>query len=185
MRFKDTVALFTLAILVPASASFAAPTAPADPAVAKLASLHGQSFDVAYLRNVIPVDDESVEMAMTATLYADHPDLLHWNQNFTEREHSQIQKMVGLLDNLGAQPTQRNEGVATPSVKKLRTLRGAALERAYISMMTQHLDHVVALSKLAAQKADRPELRTFAATAAQADARDAATLRGWLAAWYH
>src|SRR5690348_8611262 len=183
MRIAQVViVLVALALVVPAPASFAAP---ADPAVAKLSALHGQAFDVAYLRDVIPVGDESVEMAMTATLYADHPDLLHWNQNFTEREHAQIQKMVALLGDLGAQPGQRNEGVATAPVKKLRSLRGAALERTYITLMTQHLDRSVALSRLAAQRADRPELRAFAANAAAADAKDAATLRGWMTAWYH
>jgi uncharacterized protein (DUF305 family) len=185
MRIKHAAALFALAILVPASASFATPAAPADPVITRLSSLHGKAFDVAYLQAVIPVADESVEMAMTATLYADHPDLLHWNQNFTEREHMQIQKEVAWLGELGSAPTQRNEGVATAAVKKLRTLRGPALERTYIALMTQHLDRTVALSKMAAQKADRPELRAFAAGAAAADGRDAATLRGWLMAWYH
>ncbi len=185
MRITHVAALLALAIVLPASASFATPAVPPDPTITKLSMLHGQAFDVAYLQSVIPVEDEAVEMAMTATLYADHPDLLHWNQNFTEREHAQIHKMVGWLGTLGAQPTLRNEGVATAPVKKLRTLRGAALERTYITLMTQHLDKTVALSKLAAQRADRPELRTFAAGVAAADHRDSATLRGWLTAWYH
>jgi len=185
MRSTHVVALVILAMLVPASASFATAAAPADPVVAHVATLHGHAFDVAYLQDVIPVDDESVEMAMTATLYADHPDLLHWNQNFTEREHAQIQKMMGMLNGLGAQPAQRNEGVATAPVKQLRSLRGAALERTYITLMTQHLNRTTALSKLAAQRADQPELRAFAASAAAADGRDSSTLRGWLTAWYH
>ena len=165
--------------------SFATAPAPEDSAVTKLSALHGQAFDVAYLQAVIPVDDESVEMALTATLYADHPDLLHWNQNFTERKHTEIQKMVGWLGDLGAQPTQRNVGVATAPVKKLRTLRGPALEQTYMALISEHLDRTVALSKLAAQKADRPELRAFAASAAAADAGDSVTLRGWLTTWYH
>ncbi|HET7263516.1 MAG TPA: DUF305 domain-containing protein [bacterium] len=184
MRSTHVLALVLAAMMVPAAAAFATSAAPADPAVANLSALHGHAFDVSYLQAVIPVDDESVEMAMTATLYADHPDLLHWNQNFTEREHGQIQKMVTLLGDMGAQPGQRNEGVATAPVKQLRSLRGAALERTYIKLMTQHLDRAVALSKLAAQRADRPELRAFAAGAAAADAKDAATLRSWMTAWY-
>jgi uncharacterized protein (DUF305 family) len=184
MRIIPAVTLVLLAAVAAAPASWAAPPAPADPQLAKLEALHGRPFDVAYLQTVIPVDDESVEMAMTATLYADHPDLLHWNQDFTEREHQKIQQMVGWLSTLGAQPAQRNEGVATPAVKKLRTLRGTALERTYIALMTQHLDRTIRLSRLAAQRADRPDLRAFAAKAAAADAQDASRLRGWLTAWY-
>ncbi|HKX19590.1 MAG TPA: DUF305 domain-containing protein [bacterium] len=185
MRSTHVVALLLAAMLVQVPVSFGAATAPVDPSVANLSKLSGHAFDVAYLQSVIPVDDESVEMAMTATLYADHPDLLHWNQNYTERAHDQIQKMVGLLDELGAQPSRRNEGVATAPVKKLRTLRGAALERTYIALMTQHLDRTVAMSKLAAQRADRPEMRAFAANVAAADGKDASTLRSWMTAWYH
>ena len=184
MRIERLIALFSLFVLLFASASLAGASTQ-DPTVAKLSALHGKAFDVAYLQAVIPSDDEAVEMAMTATLYADHSALLHWNQDFTEREHVQIKRMLSLLESLGARPTARNEGVATAAVKQLRTLRGAALERKYIAMMTQNLDRTTQLSRMAAQKADRPEVRSFAASAAAAKSKDAATLRGWVSAWYH
>lgn len=185
MRIQRAVALFTLLVILPASASLAGTTSAPDPDIAKLSALHGKAFDVAYLQAVIPTADEAVELALTATLYADHSALLRWNQDFTEREHGQVKKMLGLLDELSARPTLRDEGVATASVKQLRALRGEALERTYISLMTQHLDRTTALSKLAAQRADQPDVRSFAAGAAAADAKDSATLRGWVSAWYH
>jgi uncharacterized protein (DUF305 family) len=177
-------AAVALAVAVSAPASFGA-AGPRDPVVAQVAVLHGKSFDVAFLQAAIPVDDEAAELASTATLYADHPDLLHWNQDYMEREHKQVQEMLTWLSDLGAQPGQRYDGVDTASVKRLRTLRGAALERTYISLMIQHLDRTAALANLAATHADRPELRAFAAGEGAADARDAAMLRGWVQAWYH
>jgi len=183
MRVFRAAAVLALAVAAAAPASFAAPAA--DPAVAKLSALHGKAFDVAFLQMVIPVNDEAAEMASTATLYADHPDLLHWNQDYIEREHRQVQAMLAWLAEMGAQPAERYEGVATPSVKQLRTLRGAALERTYVSLMTQHLDRTAALAALAAKQADRSELRTFAASEAAADGHDATMLQGWVKTWYH
>jgi uncharacterized protein (DUF305 family) len=139
---------------------------------------------VAYLQAMIPSDDEAVEMALTATLYADHSALLHWNQDFAEREHGTIKHMVTVLEQLGAR-AQRNEGVATPSVKALRSLRGAALERKYVALMTAHFNHTVAISKLAASRADRSDIRSIAASVLAIDSKDATQLRGWVTAWYH
>jgi uncharacterized protein (DUF305 family) len=183
MRIQHAVALLTLVMLLPVSASFAA-SSMSDSSVAKLSMLHGKAFDVAYLQAMIPSDDEAVEMALTATLYADHSSILHWNQDFAEREHGTIKHMVTVLEGLGAR-AQRNEGVATPSVKALRSLRGAALERKYVALMTAHFDHTVALSKLAASRADRSDIRSMAASIIAADSKDAAKLRGWISGWYH
>ena len=184
MRTRRVTALLLLALILPVSASFASRAPAPDPSIAGLSALHGEAFDVAFLQAAVPDDDEAVELAMTATLYADHADLLRWNQDFAEREHARIREMLALLEELGAGPAQRKEGVATASVKKLRTLRGAALERTYIALMTQHFTRSMALAKLAAQKADRPALRSFATNSAAVDRQDEGTLRGWLVRWY-
>src|SRR3989304_6067838 len=109
----------------------ASPLTPApDPAVASLAALSGPAFDTAYLRTLIPVHEEAVEIAMEATLTADHTELLKWNQRVVERKNAQVRQMLTWLREAGASPAQRNVGVATPAVKKLRGLQDAALESA-------------------------------------------------------
>jgi uncharacterized protein (DUF305 family) len=80
---------------------------------------------------------------------------------------------------------QRNEGVATPNVKALRALRGAALERKYVALMAAHFDHTVAISKLAATHASRSDIKSIAASVIAVDSKDAQKLRGWVSAWYH
>jgi uncharacterized protein (DUF305 family) len=125
-----------------------------------------------------------VAIAPPTTLYADHSALLRWNQDYTEREHAVIKHMVSVLEQLGSK-AQRNEGVATPNVKALRSLRGAALERKYVALMTAHFDHVVAISKLAATHASRADIKSIASGVVAADTKDAAKLRGWVSAWYH
>ena len=78
-----------------------------NPLVARLSSLNGQAFDVAFTQALIPIDEEAVEMAMTATLYADHSTLLRWNQDFVERKNKEIRKMLALLQSMGARPNER------------------------------------------------------------------------------
>ncbi len=172
-------------VLTAVSLTAAAPsTSPADPAAARLAGLKGGAFDVAFMQALIPVDEEAVELAMTATLYADHPELLRWNQTVVERKAEQVRKMLAWLQQAGAGPAERRAGVATASVKKLRTLRGAALERAYLPLMVAKLDQTVALARLAGEKAQRPELREFAKQAVRVESQDSATLRGWMNQWH-
>ncbi len=167
---------------LPALAGGSAP-AP-DPTLTRLSGLSGQAFDVAFLQALVPGDDEAVEIAMTATLYADHPEVLRWNQEYVERTRQQIRKMLTWLQEMGATPTERREGVATASVKKMRGLRDAALERAYLPLMASHLDHDVALARLAAKKATRPAVHTFAEETVKGGTQESARLRNWLKKWY-
>ncbi len=167
---------------LPALAGGSAP-AP-DPTLTRLSGLSGRAFDVAFLQALLPGDDEGVEIAMTATLYADHPEVLRWNQEYLERTRRQIREMLAWLQEMGATPTERREGVATASVKKLRGLRGAALERVYLPLMASHLEHDVALARLAAKKANRPAMHAFAEELVKAGTQESALLRSWLKKWY-
>ncbi len=178
--------VLAIGILVLAMASLApgASSSPADPTVARLSGLSGDAFDIGFLQAAIPVDDETIEMAMTATLYADHTELLRWNQAVLERKNAQIRKLLAWLSADGARPTERKAGVATPSVKKLRALRGAALERAYLPLMAAQLDRTATLARLASQKAHRAELRAFAKDDVRVEGQDSTTLRGWMKKWY-
>ncbi len=173
--------LLLLAVGLPVSA---APSPAPDPTLAALAALSGPAFDHAYMRALIPLHEEAVEMALAATLNADHAELLKWNQRVVERKNTQVRQMLAWLREAGASPGQRYVGVATPAVKKLRGLKGAALERSYIPMMAGQLERSVALSRLAATRAHRPELRAMAGEIARVEAQEVAMLRGWLRKWY-
>ena len=155
-----------------------------NPLVARLSSLNGQAFDVAFTQALIPIDEEAVEMAMTATLYADHSTLLRWNQDFVERKNKEIRKMLSLLQSMGARPSERRAGVATAHVKKLRTLRGAALEKTYLPLLAAQLDQSASLEHLATGKASRSEVRDFAKQSVRMDGQESTTLRSWLKQWY-
>lgn len=182
MRILGATMVLVLGLLALATPTQSA--AATDPTLARLSALKGKQFDVAFMQELIPVDEEAIEIAMTATLNADHSQLLQWNQAFVERQNEQVRQMLAWLQEDGSRPTKRNAGVATPSVKKMQALRGAALEKAYLPMMASHLDHSVAMARLAASKASQPAVRAFAQKVAKLDGQDAAMLRGWLKKWY-
>src|SRR3972149_4581042 len=60
----------------------------------------------------LPAHEEAVEIAMAATLTADHTELLKWNQRLVERKNAQVRQMLTWLREAGASPAQRNVGVA-------------------------------------------------------------------------
>jgi uncharacterized protein (DUF305 family) len=182
MRILRAAAILIIGALSLAAPAFSASTP--DPTLAHLSALKGKAFDVAFMQNMIPMDDEAIEIVMTATLYADHPDLLHWNQRFVERQNVEIRHMLTWLQADGSRPTHRNAGVTTPSVKKIRSLRGAAMEKVFLPMMATHLDRSVAMARLGAKKASQPAVRSFAQSVVKADSQDASMLRGWLKKWY-
>ncbi len=181
MRMSRAVALGVLVVMSLTAASFGA--AP-DPTTAQLSKLNGQAFDVAFMQALIPMNDEAAEIAMAATLNADHTELLQWNQTFIEQEKARVRQMLTWLEGAGSKPTQRNEGVATAAVRQMRTLRGPALEKTYLSLMASRLDHSTALARLATQKASQPALRSFAGEVVRIDSQESSMLRGWLKRWY-
>jgi len=158
--------------------------APADPVVVALSKLNGKDFDVAFMRALIPVHEEAIEIAMAATLNANHPELLQWNQVMIDRKSGQVRSMLAWLQDAKASPAGRSAGVVTVSVKKMRSLTGEALEREYLPMITKHLERSAALAALAAQKAGRADVKAMAATLVKVERQETEMLRGWQKKWY-
>jgi uncharacterized protein (DUF305 family) len=156
----------------------------ADPTVAALSKLNGKDFDVAFMRALIPVHEEAIEIAMAATLNANHTELLQWNQVVIDRKSAQVRSMLTWLQEANAAPGARGAGVVTAGVKQMRALTGDALERAYLPMMSKHLDRSVALAALAAQKAGRTEVKAMAAAIVKVERGESEMLRGWQKKWY-
>ncbi|MGH2403522.1 MAG: DUF305 domain-containing protein [bacterium] len=182
-----TLAIFLATTLALAASPKAAPkpAAAPNPTVAALSKMSGQTFDVAFMRELIPAHEEAVEIAMAATLNADHTQLLQWNQVMIDRKSNQVKKMLTWLQEAGTTPGRRSANVVTDPVKKMRSLGGAALEQAYLPMMASRLEQSAALSSLASTKASKPEVRSFAAQVMKTEKQEAAMLRTWLKQWYN
>jgi uncharacterized protein (DUF305 family) len=157
---------------------------PANPTVAMLSKLSGKDFDVAYARELIPVHEEAIEIAYAATLNANHPELLQWNQRMIDRKGDQTRKMLALLQEMGTTPTKRNASVVTDRVKKIRGLGGEALEKAYMPMMIDHFGQSVAISRLAMTKASNQSLKDVAGAVVRIETQETEMLRAWLKTWY-
>jgi uncharacterized protein (DUF305 family) len=187
IRTLVLVALATLAVQtlpVGGAPSRPTPTPAPHPTMARLTAVNGPSFDVAFMRELIPVHEEAVEIAYAATLNADHTELLRWNQVMIDRKTGEVKRMLAFLKEAGAAEGRRGAGVVTDPVKRMRTLRGAALEKAYIPLMAAHLEHSVALATLAASRATREEVRRLAANVARVEGAEVAMLRAWHRKWY-
>ncbi len=183
-----TLVMFTTSVVIAGTARTPTPApkpaAAPNPAVAALSRLSGQDFDVAFMRELIPINEEAVEIVNSATLYADHPVLLQWNQRLIDRKTSQVNQMLSILKEMNTAPGRRMVTVVSEPVKQMRSLRGAALEKVYIPLMISHLERSQALAKLAMTKASRPEIRTLGDSLVKAESQEVVMLRGWMATWY-
>lgn len=178
-------ALTLTVIALMAATTWAATLTPATQATVKtLSELSGPAFDAAVMRQLIPMHEEAVEIAMASTLTASHVELLKWNQVLVERKNEQVRTMLAMLRAMGSAPGRRMAGVQTANVKAMRAIKDAALEKAYLPLMAGHLEQSAAVAQLAAGKASSAEVRALANKMATQDTQAAATLRGWLKIWY-
>lgn len=193
VRTLVIVAALMLAVAIPGGAATTKPktapkpavnTAPVNPTVAALSKLSGKTFDVAYMRELIPVHEEAIEIAYAATLNANHPELLQWNQRMIDRKGDQTRKMLSMLQALGTTPGKRNASEVTPKVKTMRSLGGENLEKVYIPMMIDHFSQSIAISKLALAKTSNQSVKDIAASVIGAESQEQTMLRNWLKAWY-
>jgi uncharacterized protein (DUF305 family) len=187
------VAALMLAVAIPGGAATTNPktapkpavkTMPVNPTVAALSKLSGKTFDVAYMRELIPVHEEAIEIVMAATLKANHPELLQWNQRVIDRKGEQTRKMLLLLQGLGTTPGKRNANEVTPKVKTMRSLGGENLEKVYMPMMIDHFSQSIAISKLAMTKSSNQSVKDLAASVIGAESQEQNLLRNWLKTWY-
>jgi uncharacterized protein (DUF305 family) len=160
------------------------PTPTPNPTVAALARLAGRDLDVAAARELLARFEEEIEIAYAATLNADHPPLLQWNQKMIERKSTQIKTLLGLLAEASAAPGRRGVSVVTPDVKLMRQLKGGPLERRYLPLMIDRFDTNVAIADMASQKGASAGLRTLAGDIAKIERQETLMLRAWLKEWY-
>lgn len=159
-------------------------TATPNPRLAALVKLSGREFDVAALRELLPRFEEDIEIAYAATLNADHPPLLQWNQKMIHRKAQQTKQMLAALAEMQVPPGRRGVNVVTPEVKQMRQLKGAPLERRYLPLMVERLEHNVAIAALAIQKGSRADLKTLAAEIVRVERAEILMLKNWLKEWY-
>jgi len=168
----------------PASKPTPSPAPTPHPALAPLVRLAGRDLDVAAMRELVPRFEEDMELAYAATLNADHPPLLQWNQRMIERKSGQVKQLLALLAAAGAAPRRRGVNVVTADVKQMRQLRGAPLERRYLTLMIARLELNAAIADLVLQQGAGADLKILARAIATVERRETAMLRAWRKEWY-
>jgi len=159
-------------------------TATPNPTVSALSKLTGRDLDIAALRELLPRFEEDVEIAYAATLNADHPALLQWNQRVIERKSNQIKALLALLRDMNAAPGRRGVSVVTPEVKQMRQLKGGPLERRYLPLMIERFGTNGAVAELAVRKGTSAGLKTLAGEITRTERREIAMMTAWLKEWH-
>jgi uncharacterized protein (DUF305 family) len=152
--------------------------------VVGLAKLTGRDLDIAVMRELLARFEEDTEITYAATLNADHPPLLQWNQKMIERKSGQIKALLGLLKEINAAPGRRGVNVVTPDVKQMRQMKGAPLERKFLPLMIERFETNVAIASLTADKGASEGLKTLAGSIARTERQEITMLKTWLKEWY-
>ncbi|MDR7417355.1 MAG: DUF305 domain-containing protein [Armatimonadota bacterium] len=183
MRFARLLVAPALIVVLAGVAGAAPATAP-NPAVVAMSKMSGRALDVAAMRELLARFEEEIEIAYAATLNADHPPLLQWNQKMIERKSAQIKTLLGLLKDVNATPGRRGVNVVTPEVKQMRQLKGGPLERRYIPLMIERFETNVAIADVAVKRGANGDFKSLAGAIMKVERQETAMLKAWLKEWY-
>jgi uncharacterized protein (DUF305 family) len=192
MRIRLALATAAIAIVATAGSTFTlaapsprpSPTPTPNPTLASLSRLAGRDLDLAVMREFIPRFEEDIEIAYAATLNADHPPLLQWNQRMIERKSAQVKRILAFLKDAGAAPGRRGASVVTPHVTQMRQLRGGQLERRYMTLMIERFEHNTAVAGAVVARGAHVDLKTLARDVTRIERQEIAMLKKWYQEWY-
>lgn len=154
---------------------------------AKLKTLSGKDFEVAYMQMMIPHHQSAVEMAQMVAGKAVHPELTSLAQSIISSQQQEIGEMqTWLKDWYGiSNPTIVPMAGMDQSMPAMQQLTGADFERAFLMMMPMHHQGAVNMSVLAPGRATHPELLQLAQSIVTSQKQEIGQMSSWAMSWYN
>ncbi len=154
-----------------------------------LPGMGGMSMAVAsefdYLAQMIPHHEEAIMTAQLLEAGTTRPETRAFAATIIATQSAENRQMRAWL----AQwyPDRSPTVAYTPMMRDLTTLRGAALDQAFLTDMIPHHMMAVMMSQqyLAASYPRRQETLPFAANIAETQRQEILIMQGWLRAWFN
>lgn len=161
-------------------------------------------MDQAFIDMMVPHHEAAVEMAKIAQDRAAHEGLRALAVGIAEAQEGEIEQLrewrrawFGSSDTPGMDEMPMLPGLDMPGMegdsmdkpmdmtKDVEALRVAEpFDRAFMEAMIPHHETAMAAAKATRESTKRAELKQMAADMSEAQQREIAQMRGWLAAWY-
>jgi len=165
-------------VLVACLAAGCSPAAPPAPVVDDRA-------DVWFLQHMVPYLRQTVAAASLSRERLDDPGLVRLADAVAARSQAEIDRLQGWLDERGlsahGHSHQRVDARRGTDLERLARLRGRALDRAFVQVMTARARTGSRLATEEARAGALPEVRRFARRLAADQQRQLRQLRAWSA----
>lgn len=196
-RYLPTLVALTLLLNLAALAGTASAAPPALPGMdqmqaqmergtARLKTLIGKDFEIAFMELMIPHHQSAVEMAKMVPGKATHPELVKMSQDIVSSQQHEIQQMLGWLKDW--------YGIANPPITPMagmdqmmaamQAMTGATFEQAFLEMMPMHHQGAIDMAAQAPGRATHPELLQLARTIVASQQQEIQQMREWTMSWY-
>ncbi len=198
---KRTNAVLTVGLALIASAALGQTTAPKPvsgvptKAIAALAGLQGQAFEVAFLSQLLEFHDAAYELVQEEYVAGKRAEVKAASDAMFEAIKLEMSQYAGWLKAwYNRPPDAAQQALIRKEVQPLvdwgrgRVMPGMSMnmasdpDRAFLEAMTLHHDGELELWKLAAHSG-RPELIEAARQASAEHGQELARFKGWLANW--
>ena len=149
----------------------------------KLRPLKGKEFEVEFLKEMISHHQSAVDMAKLVPTNTKRPELNKLAASIIADQEKEIAQMTGWLTSwYGQQP----EGMAMqmPGMDKLKTAKDAEFDKMWVSMMIEHHQGAVDMSKLVADRGEHAELKTLASSIIKSQNQEIEQMQKWQKEWH-
>lgn len=160
---------------------------------AKYRTYTGEDYDRYYMATMIGHHQSAVEMAQLAQTNAKHQELKSLANNIISAQNEEITRMTGWQQAWGYPasygPNMVDHSAMTmmedmaPQMEELKTLTGDAFDKSFVSMMVEHHESAIAMSRPAATNAQHQEIKDLAAKVIKAQTAEVLQMRGWHKEW--
>ena len=125
----------------------------------------------------------AVDMAKLVPTNTKRPELNKLAASIIADQEKEIAQMTGWLTSwYGQQP----EGMAMqmPGTDKLKTAKDAEFDKMWVSMMIEHHQGAVDMSKLVADRGEHAELKTLASSIIKSQNQEIEQMQKWQKEWH-
>lgn len=161
---------------------------PPDPMTASLQGLKGKAFESMFLKDMIHHHESAVEMAQLATTNTKRGELNKLGKDIIIAQKAEIGQMTDWLKKTGESAGSMEQMPGMEKMMKgmedLKKAKDAEFDKMFLSMMTEHHEAAVAMSKLVADRTDRTELKQFAEKIIKDQSKEIEQMKSWAKAWF-
>ena len=153
-----------------------------------LQGLKGKEFESMFLKEMMHHHESAVEMAKLATTNTKRAELNKFGNDIITAQKAEIDQMKDWLkkdgESAGSMKEMPGMEKMMSEMERLKKAKDAEFDKMFLSMMSEHHQGAVAMSKLVADRTDRAEVKEFANKIIKDQSKEIEQMKSWEKAWF-